>query len=300
MNWKNFLNASSEKPVVPFIVGPTASGKTDLAIELANEIGGEVISADSMQIYKKMDIGTAKATLEERERVRHHLIDIINPDESYSVAQYYSDARASLFDILKRGKIPIICGGTGLYINALSKPFILDIKSHDETIRDKLSEIAKTPEGKEELYSYLKRVDSKAAEEIHPNNIKRVIRALEIYEVTGKPKSVLEAEGKEKSLEFEPLLLMKDYPREILYDRINKRVDLMIEMGLLDEVKALEKEYGREPISMQALGYKEFFPYFDGEIDLDEAVRVLKRDTRHFAKRQLTWFRKDKRIKILN
>lgn len=300
MNWKNYLNVSSDKPVIPFIVGPTASGKTAYGIDLAKEIDGEIISADSMQIYKHMDIGTAKPTPEEQAEIPHHLIDFVEPDQPYSVADFYNDATLKINDILSRGKTPVIVGGTGLYVNSLSYPFNLNVDSTDENIRSELEALSLTEEGKNYLYSQLQKIDPESALKIHPNNIKRVIRALEIYQVTGKTKSQLDREGQNRELEYTPILLSPSINRADLYDKINKRIDIMMENGLLEEVINLEKKYGRSPISMQALGYKEFFDYLDQKISLDEAVEILKRDTRHFAKRQLTWFRKDDRIIYFN
>ncbi len=270
-----------------------------MAIELAEEIGGEIVSADSMQIYKEMDIGTAKPTVEERGRVPHHLIDFISPDTSYSVAQFKEDADKKIKEIRQRGKIPIVCGGTGLYINALSLPYGFNPESTDLKVREDLEERAKSVEGRDELYNLLKTVDPKSALKIHPNNIKRVIRALEIYLSTGKTKSELDEENKKIDLGYTPVLFMPDWPREVLYDRINRRVDKMMEEGLLDEVRALYNKYDPNLTSLQALGYKEFYDYLNGKEDLDTAVSNLKRDTRHFAKRQLTWFRRDERIKKL-
>ncbi len=296
MNLRNYLNVSSDKPNIPFIVGPTASGKTDLAIKLAQDLDTEIISADSMAIYKEMDIGTAKPTIEEQKLVKHHMIDFLSPDEPYSVADYYQDSSKIISSFLENDKVPIICGGTGLYINALTLPYSLDKENTDEQIRKELEEISKTQSGKAELYKELLKVDPESAKIIHPNNVKRVIRALEIFKVTGRKKSDFDREGKSKELDYNPIILMPDYPREILYDRIDQRVDKMIDLGLIDEVKKLDQKYDRSLPSMQAIGYKEFFDYFDGKIDKDEAIRILKRNTRHFAKRQLTWFRKDSRI----
>ncbi len=299
MKLKNYLNESSDKPVIPFIVGPTASGKTDMAIELAQELNTEIISADSMQIYKYMDIGTAKPTKEEQQRAKHHLIDFVEPDQNYSVANYYKDAITLINKFLEQNKTPVICGGTGLYINALSLPYSFSNNTNPE-IRKELEKKSLTEEGKKQLYQELLQVDPQSAEKIHPNNIKRVIRALEIYKSTGSPKSELDKKGRKQELSYTPVLLTPDLTRETIYNRINLRVDKMINQGLIDEVRALDNRYDRNLISLQAIGYKEFFNYFDNKQTLEETIRILKRDTRHFAKRQLTWFRKDPRIIPVN
>lgn len=300
MNSKNYLNAYSKtengKPVVPFIVGPTAGGKTADAVALAKERNGEVVSADSMQIYKHMRIGTARPTVEEMAGVPHHLINFVEPDENYSAAAYRDDAQAAIADILSRGKLPIVCGGTGLYVSALSKPYDFSTDNRNDTVRKELEALGRTDP--EALYQRLYLADPISAAAIHPNNVKRVVRALEIYITTGKTKSEQDAAGQTQTLPYTPMLFMADRPREALYERINLRIDLMLEAGLEAEARALEARYGRQTMAMQAIGYKEFFPYFDAEIQLDEAVRILKRDTRHFAKRQLTWFRRDTRIRL--
>lgn len=281
---------------MPFIVGPTAGGKTADAVALAKERNGEVVSADSMQIYKHMRIGTARPTVEEMAGVPHHLINFVEPDENYSAAAYRDDAQAAIADILSRGKLPIVCGGTGLYVSALSKPYDFSTDNRNDTVRKELEALGRTDP--EALYQRLYLADPISAAAIHPNNVKRVVRALEIYITTGKTKSEQDAAGQTQTLPYTPMLFMADRPREALYERINLRIDQMLEAGLEAEARALEARYGRKTLAMQAIGYKEFFPYFDAEIQLDEAVRILKRDTRHFAKRQLTWFRRDTRIRL--
>lgn len=281
---------------MPVIVGATAAGKTATAVAFAKLIDGEIISADSMQIYRHMDIGTAKPTLEEMAGVPHHLIDFVEPDEEYNVARFKDEALATIADIFARGKTPVIVGGTGLYVNALTKPWSFAVEDTDLEIRAQLeTEMASL--GKEIMHQRLAEVDPITAAELHPNNKKRVIRALEVYAVTGKPKSQLDQEGRAIELPYNYSLLGLKMERELLYERINMRVDMMMAAGLLAEVESLVAAgYHRELVSMKAIGYKEFFPYLDGEIDLAEAVRILKRDTRHFAKRQLTWFRRDDEI----
>lgn len=298
MNWKNCLNVSCEpgRPPVLFIVGPTASGKTARAIEAAEALGGEIVSADAMQIYRHMDIATAKPTHAERARAVHHLIDCVEPDQPYSVAEYKRDAQAAIAGIFARGRQPIVCGGTGLYVNALSLPFDFESPNTDPAVRARLETAAKTPEGRAALYERLRAADPEAAAKIHPNNVKRVVRALEIYAVSGRTKTAQDRAGRARALPYTPVLVAPVLPREVLYDRIDRRVERMLEDGIVEEARRLEGRYGRDLPAMQAIGYKEFYSYFDGETTLEEAVRILKRDTRHFAKRQLTWFRRDARI----
>lgn len=279
-----------DKTVV-VIAGPTASGKTDLAVNLALNANGEVISADSMQIYRYMDIGTAKPTKEEMKGIPHHMIDIADPDESYSVALYKKDAENCIKDVLSRGKLPIIAGGTGLYINSLIYNIKFSETVTDEEFRKKMNHIAQT-EGPKVLHEMLQKVDPESAAKIHFNNVKRVIRALEVYEYTKKPISQHQKESRMEPPEYRYLVFILNMDRDKLYERINKRVDKMLEAGLVDEVKML-LEMGYEPGStaLQGLGYKEIISYLNNEVPFDEAIRILKRDTRHYAKRQLTWFR---------
>jgi len=286
MNGKGYM----DKTVI-VIAGPTASGKTDLAINLALETDGEVVSADSMQIYRYMDIGTAKPSKEEMKGIPHHMIDILDPDESYSVALYKRDAEKCIRDILSRGKLPIIAGGTGLYINSLIYNIKFSETVTDEEFRKKMQRIAET-EGPMVLHEMLRKVDPESAEKIHYNNVKRVIRALEVYEYTKKPISQHQKESRIEPPEFRYLVFILSMDREKLYDRINRRVDKMIENGLVDEVRRLlEKGYKPGSTALQGLGYKEIIRYLNSEIPFEEAVRILKRDTRHYAKRQITWFR---------
>ena len=276
------------------IVGPTAVGKTALSLKLARELNGEIISCDSMQIYRYMDIGTAKPTKEEMAETRHHLIDIKDPNECFSCADYALYAREAIRDIISRGKTPIFCGGTGLYLDS-----VLEIESFssgvkDEAYRAELEEIAST-RGNEFLHSMLKEVDEKSAGEIHPNNTKRVIRALEIYKCTGKPKSVWDMESKSESKPYDAcVFFLTSKNRELLVERIEKRVDIMLESGLLDEAKFLyENGYlKKEYTSYSAIGYKELIPYLDGSDTLQACVERLKISSRQYAKRQLTWFGK--------
>ena len=267
------------KPKILCVVGPTASGKTDYAVELALKCGGEVVSCDSMQIYKHMDIGTAKPTADEMKGVKHHMIDIIEPNESFSVARFSEMARECIDDILLRGKMPVLCGGTGLYFDSTINNINFIQMDTDEEYRKDLESAAKEF-GNEYVYKILKRVDEESAESIHPNNLKRVIRALEIYKTTGKKKSELDKEQLSEPL-YEPEItgLMRD--REVLYNRINKRVDIMMEKGLVDEVSDLIKiGIDTEATSMQAIGYKEIIEYLDGKTSLSDAVDKIKRESR--------------------
>lgn len=278
-----------KKPLI-VIAGPTACGKTAVSVKLAQIIGGEIISADSMQVYKYMDIGTAKIRPEEMQGIKHYLVDELYPDEEYSVAVFKNKAKQYIEEIYAKGKIPILVGGTGFYINAVVYDNDFSEECSDETLRSKLQECLET-EGKEALYERLKRVDPQACESIHMNNTKRVIRALEYFELTGEPISEHNRREKQKKPYYDVSFFILNMDRERLYSRIDSRIDEMLKMGLLDEVKSLYAIYDRNLVSMQGLGYKEIIAYLAGECTLDEAVNILKRDTRHFAKRQLTWFK---------
>ena len=282
------------------LTGPTAVGKTDLSIRLAKETNGEIISADSMQVYRTMDIGTAKIKKEEMSGIPHHLIDILNPDEEFNVVLFKKYAKEAIEDITRRGKTPIIVGGTGFYIQAVLYDIDFEANDDDMSYRYKLEAIAKE-KGNIHLHNMLDMIDHEAALKIHPNNIRRVIRALEFYDKTGKKISEHnEREAARKSpYNFEYFVLNDE--RSKLYDRIDKRVDVMIKEGLLDEVKGLlDKGYTRDLVSMQGLGYKEIIDYLNGAVTIDEAVYTLKRDTRHFAKRQLTWAKREKEVTWVN
>lgn len=283
-----------KKQPLLIIAGPTASGKTALSVELAKRLNGEIISADSMQVYRGMDIGTAKVTPEEMQGVPHHLIDIREPYEEWNVMDFCRLAAETIDEIASRGKLPILAGGTGFYIHALAygAEFEEEIK---DRVREKLEQ-----RSDEDLYAYLRRVDPASCETIHMNNRKRVIRALEYFEQTGHRMSELNARLREKEAAYELCFLVLDLERAQLYERIDRRVDQMLEQGLVEEVKRL-KEAGcrREMVSMKGLGYKEILAYLEGEMSLEEAVYVLKRDTRHFAKRQLTWMRREKEAVFL-
>ena len=268
------------------IVGPTAVGKTKMSIELAKQLNGEIISGDSMQIYRGMDIGTAKATMDERQGIPHHLIDEKNPDEPYSVAAFQQTVRAKMEEIKSRGKLPIIVGGTGLYI----KSVLYDYEFAGESESKEIDEAKYGHLSNEELHAKLAAVDEAGAKDIHPNNRKRVIRALEIYETSGVKKSEMIEKQEHKMIDDACLIGLTD-DRNVLYDRINKRVDTMYETGLVEEVKALFDEgILAESQSIRAIGYKELYDYFKGLISLEESKELIKRNSRRYAKRQYTWF----------
>ncbi|MBO8137587.1 MAG: tRNA (adenosine(37)-N6)-dimethylallyltransferase MiaA [Desulfotomaculum sp.] len=278
------------------VVGPTATGKTEVGVELAHRINGEVVSADSMLVYKGMDIGTAKPTEEERRGIPHHMIDVALPYQEYSVARYQKEAAETISKIHDRGKIPILVGGTGLYVRAVIDEYEFDCPKADEKLRLELQRAAEE-NGKEWLHQQLAAVDPEAAQKIHKNNVRRVIRALEVYKLTGKPISSMQVATYRSNSKYQTAIFGLTMPREILYNRIEQRVDKMIEKGLITEVKMLlENGVKISATSMQGLGYKEIAAYLNGEISLEKAIELIKRDTRRFAKRQFTWFKKDPRI----
>ncbi len=273
------------------IAGPTATGKTKTAVELAKKINGEIISADSMQVYKYMDIGTAKPSLEEMQGIKHYLIDEIYPDEAYSVAIFQKKAKAYMQEILAKGKVPIIAGGTGFYINALVNDNDFTETENNNEYRNYLYMLAEK-KGNEHIYHMLTEIDKNAAQKIHPNNVKRVVRALEYFKLTGDLISEHNENEKAKQSPYNTIFFVLDAERSLIYDKINKRVDEMVADGLVDEVKfLLDQSYDENLLSMQGLGYKEIVWHLKGQISLDESVDILKRDTRRFAKRQMTWFR---------
>ena len=289
-----------EKKKIIVICGPTASGKTALGIKIANDIKGEIVSADSMQIYKDMDIGTAKPTKEEQKMAKHYLIDFVSPDERYSVAQYKEDAKNAIREILKKGKRPIVVGGTGLYIDSLIYEIEYPQIEFDENYRKKLEKIARDNEGLQKLYNMALEIDPDAMKKISSNDKKRIMRVLEIYNATGKTKTEQEIESRKNEPEFEYKVYAINWDRKLLYERIDKRVDIMIEQGLVEEVKNIVKKYNKFPTAMQGLGYKEVVEYLNGNCTKEEMVEKIKKETRHFAKRQLTWFKKDKNTIWLN
>ena len=277
-----------EKPTVIVICGPTASGKTKLGIEVANKVDGEIVSADSMQIYKYMDIGTAKPTEEERKQAVHHLVDFVEPNKRYSVSDYKKDATNTIKDIKKKKKVPIVVGGTGLYINSLIYNIEYNEIETDLSYREELNKL-----DNETLYKMAIEIDEEATKKVSQNDKKRLARILEIYKSTGKTKTELEKDSR-KELEFDYKIFVLSMDREILYERINKRVDLMIDQGLIEEVKSLLEKYDEFPTAMQGLGYKEVKEYLDGRLTKEEMIEKIKQETRRYAKRQLTWFRQYK------
>ncbi len=277
------------------VTGPTASGKTALAIEIAKRFGGEVVSCDSMQIYEGMDVGTAKPTAEELSAVPHHMIDIAKPHENYSVADFVEKARLCIDEIYSRGKLPVLAGGTGLYMDSILKNIVFDEYESDQEFRKNMQELADR-EGAEVLHKLLAEKDTEAAEKIHPNNVRRVIRALEVCHLTGKTFTQVNLESRGEPV-FDALIFGIDVDREVLYERINTRVDKMVDEGLLDEVRALkERGISRETTAMQAIGYKEIFDFFEGLSNFQEAVEKIKMESRRYAKRQLTWLRRNEKI----
>lgn len=290
---------TDKKPKIYGVVGPTASGKTDYAIKLAAENGGEVVSCDSMQIYRHMDIGTAKPTKEEMNGIPHHMIDVAEPWENFSVAKFARMARECIEDVLSRGKVPILCGGTGLYFDSVINNIDFKESESDPEYRRELELLAER-HGNEYVHNMLKKIDPQSAENSHPNNLKRVIRALEIYKITGVTKTQLDKESRRERLyDAEIFGMLRE--REELYSRIDRRVDIMMQQGLLSEVENL-LGMGLNPNStaMQAIGYKELVEYLNGDCTLDEAVDKIKLFSRRYAKRQMTWFKRNKEIKWLN
>jgi tRNA dimethylallyltransferase len=283
---------SDKKTRIIAITGPTASGKTALAIALARELGGEIISSDSMQIYRTMDVGTAKPTREELCAVPHHLIDILPPDAPYSCSDWVRDAEAAIEDITSRGKLPIICGGTGLYLDRLLRGGVEDCAASDEKLRANLWAFAEK-EGADALHARLAELDPESAEAIHKNNVKRVIRALEVCIVTGQKKSEIDKLNSAVTDKYDHTVITLAFNnRELLYERIDKRVDIMLKEGLVEETKMLFENgvFERSATAAQAIGYKELLPYIRGEASLDSCVDELKRASRRYAKRQITWF----------
>ncbi|MCI8763531.1 MAG: tRNA (adenosine(37)-N6)-dimethylallyltransferase MiaA [Lachnospiraceae bacterium] len=287
-----------KRPLI-IVTGPTAVGKTSLSIRLAKALDGEIISADSMQVYRGMDIGSAKVTASEMDGVPHHLIDVLDPQEEFNVTVFQSMARQALSGIYERGHVPIVAGGTGFYIQALL--YDIDFKENDSggAIRRELEQLG-AERGNEYLHQLLRQADPEAAQQIHANNRKRVIRAIEYYRLTGQPISEHNRQERAKSSPYRFYYYVLTCNRDLLYERIDQRVDDMLSLGLAEEVRRL-KSMGchRGMVSMQGLGYKEILDYLDDRCSLEEAVRILKRDTRHFAKRQLTWFRRERDVRWL-
>ena len=284
-----------KKPLI-ILTGPTAVGKTKASIGLAKALNGEIISADSMQVYKYMDIGSAKIRPEEMDGIKHYLIDELEPDEEFHVVRFQQMAKAAMEEIYAKGKVPIVVGGTGFYIQALLYDIDFTENEEDTAYRMELEQIAKE-NGPEKLHEMLQEVDPESAETIHANNVKRVIRALEFYKLTGQKISEHNEKERAKESPYEFCYFVLNNDRKLLYDRIDLRIDKMLEEGLLEEVTSLKnKGYTKDMVSMQGLGYKEILDYLNGECSLEEAIYILKRDTRHFAKRQLTWFRRERDV----
>ena len=282
------------------LTGATAVGKTELSLELAAQIEAEIISADSMQIYKEMDIGTAKASKAERNEIQHHLIDFLSPEADYSVSQFQDDCDQLISDIKAKGKIPFLVGGTHLYLRAVLEGFMLPEIEPDYELRNQLEKLAEA-QGTEAVHRILAEKDTVTAEKLHPNDLRRVIRAIEIYEQTGKTKSYFKKQQKQRPPRYSAYKFALIRSRENLYQRINKRVDLMMEAGLLEEVKSiLNKHDNLSDTAHQALGYKELISHLKGNISLEEAVYEIKKRSRHFAKRQLTWLRKENDLIVFN
>ena len=281
------------KPKVIVICGPTASGKTTLSIQLAQKINGEIISSDSMQIYKDMNIGTAKPDQQEMQGIKHYLLDFVEPNQRYSVADYKKDAENAIEDILQKGKVPIIVGGTGLYVDSLIYGIEYPNIEFDENYRKELERRVEK-EGLEKLYEKAKKIDPQAMKKISRNDQKRILRVLEIYNATGKTKTEQEIESRKNEVKYDYRVFAINMDREKLYDRINKRVDIMIQKGLIEEVENLLKKYNEFPTAMKGLGYKEVVEYIQGKVLKEDMIENIKRESRRYAKRQITWFKKNK------
>ena len=288
-----------KKPII-ILTGPTAVGKTKASIGLAKALNGEIISADSMQVYKYMDIGSAKIRPEEMQGVKHYLVDVLDPEDEFHVVRFQQMAKQAMEEIYAKGKIPIVVGGTGFYIQALLYDIDFTESNEDTAYRDELEHLA-SEKGADYLHEMLREVDSASAETIHANNVKRVIRALEFYKLTGQKISEHNEKERAKESPYDFCYFVLNDDRQLLYDKIDQRIDLMLKESLLEEVEALrQKGYTKDMVSMQGLGYKEILDYLNGECTLEEAIYILKRDTRHFAKRQLTWFRRERDVIWIN
>lgn len=289
----------NRKPLI-ILTGPTAVGKTETSIRLAKMVNGEIISADSMQVYKDMNIGSAKIKKEEMDGVPHHLIDVLEPDSDFNVVIFQKLAKEAMQEIYAKGKVPVLVGGTGFYIQSILYDIDFTTEENDSSYREELEKEARE-KGALELHMKLQKADPKAAAAIHPNNVKKVIRALEYFALTGEQISTHNEEQRQKESPYDFCYFVLEEDREVLYKRIDLRVDEMIRQGLVEEVAGLQKRgMKRGMVSMQGLGYKEILAYLEGEISLDEAVYLIKRDTRHFAKRQMTWFRREKDVIFLD
>ena len=285
-----------EKMILPVVAGPTASGKTACAVALCRLIGGEVISADSMQIYAGMEILSAAPTQAEMAGIVHHMIGCVDPANGYSADAYREDAKACIADIASRGKVPVLCGGTGLYINAVTRPMSFSSQRSDEAMHEQLMKMGETPEGKRKLHDMLRQIDPESAGRVHENDVRRVSRAIEIYKLTGMTLSEHSRLDMQREGDFREIIFAPDWPREALYRRIDARVDEMLKQGLVEEVRTLMASEQRHPTALQAIGYKEIAAALRGEITMEHAVCLTKKASRNLAKRQLTWFRRDPRV----
>ena len=285
-----------EKTILPVIAGPTASGKTACAVALCRLIGGEVVSADSMQIYAGMEILSAAPTQAEMAGIAHHMIGCVDPASGYSADAYREDAKACIADIASRGKVPVLCGGTGLYINAVTRPMSFSSQRSDEAMHEQLMKMGETPEGKRKLHDMLRQIDPESAGRVHENDVRRVSRAIEIYKLTGMTLSEHSRLDMQREGDFREIIFAPDWPREALYRRIDARVDEMLKQGLVEEVRTLMASEQRHPTALQAIGYKEIAAALRGEITMEHAVWLTKKASRNLAKRQLTWFRRDPRV----
>jgi tRNA dimethylallyltransferase len=285
-----------EKIILPVVAGPTASGKTACAVALCRLIGGEVISADSMQIYAGMEILSAAPTRAEMAGIAHHMIGCVDPASGYSADAYREDAKACIADIASRGKVPVLCGGTGLYINAVTRPMSFSSQRSDEAMHEQLMKMGETPEGKRKLHDMLRQIDPESAGRVHENDVRRVSRAIEIYKLTGMTLSEHSRLDIQREGDFREIIFAPDWPREALYRRIDARVDEMLKQGLVEEVRTLMASEQRHPTALQAIGYKEIAAALRGEITMEHAVWLTKKASRNLAKRQLTWFRRDPRV----
>lgn len=291
----------NSKPRLIVIGGPTASGKSAAAVRLCQRIGGEVVSSDSMQIYRLMDIGTAKPTHQEMGGIPHHLLSIADPDEKYSAAAYRELANKAIHSIYEKGLQPVVCGGTGLYIDALTKPMSFAENTGNEALRAELTALSQTESGKIRLHEMLREIDPESAQRLHVNDVRRVIRAIEVYRMTGRTITEQAKLDRQREGDYSVIMFALNWEREVLYDRINRRVDEMVRQGLIEEVEMLLKNGLTEgTTAMQALGYKEIVQALKGSITMEEAIDAIKQGSRHYAKRQLTWFRRDERVQWID
>ena len=287
------------KPKLIVIAGPTASGKTACAVEMCHRVGGEVISADSMQLYRGMDILSAKPTREEMGGVPHHMLGVADPAEKYSAARYRDEAKAAIADVLARSRTPVLCGGTGLYINAVTRPMEFSEKC-DPELRRELLEMAEAPGGRRRLHDMLAQIDPEAAARLHENDVRRVTRAIEVYRLTGRTQTEQARLDAQREGDYRETVFALRWPREALYARIDRRVDDMVASGLIDEVRALTRDARSHPTALQAIGYKEIAAALEGRMPMDEAVALVKQLSRNYAKKQMTWFQRDARARWID